>query len=246
MKRKLLVFVAYLLLPVLSIFAELSPSEIVQKVDEVRSPQKDYTIAATVTSYSSNRPLRSASYEVLVKGKDRTVIKTLLPQTERGRVLLMREANLWAFLPEVSKPLRISLQERLLGEVANGDIARVNFSSDYDAKLLQTEKIGDKKYYVLELTAKNDSVTYGKVILWVRKETFWPLKSEFYAISGRLLKTCSYEDYKMLADRLRPTQLIMEDPLIKGKRSIIKYDNIQIGEIPEKYFTKEYMKKFME
>lgn len=235
-----------LLFPVPFAWAELSPSEIVEKIDAVRSPQLDYTISVEVTTYSRNKPAKSARYEVLVKGKDATVVKTISPQIERGRVLLMREDNLWAFLPEVSKPLRISLQERLIGEVANGDIARVNFSGDYQAVLLRTENIAAKEYFVLELTAKNDALTYAKAILWAEKETFWPLKAEFYAISGRLLKTCAYEDYQILGDRLRPTRLVMEDPIVKGKRSVIEYLAIQIEELPEKYFTKEYMKKFME
>ena len=225
---------------------ELTPAEIVAKVDEVRSPQEDYTVIVEVVSYSSTQKTKSATYEVLVKGKDKTIIKTVLPHIEQGRILLMRDNNLWAFLPEVSKPLRISLQERLIGEVAYGDIARVNFSGDYNATAVRTEKIDEKEYYVLELNAKNDSVTYGKVILWAAKETFWPLKAEFYAISGRLLKSCSYETYTMIGERLRPSQLVMQDSLNKTKKSVITYKNIQIGELPEKYFAKEYMKKFME
>lgn len=224
-------------------FAQLTPDEIVRKVDEARSPQSDYTVTVEVTSFSPRREAKSATYDVIVKGSDKTIIKTILPEVERNRILLMRDNDLWAFFPEVSKPLRLSLQERLIGEVANGDIARVNFSGDYNAQLLRIETIGQKNYYVLELTAKTPDVTYGRAILWAEKESFWPFKAEFYAISGRLLKTCSYEEYKMLGDRLRPTQLVMEDPVFKGKKSIIKYENIQLGEIPEKFFSKDYMKK---
>ena len=227
-------------------YAQMHADEIIEKVDQVRSPGEDYTIEATVDSYSGGRAeSRSATYEVMVKGADNTIIKTILPNVERGRVLLMRGHDLWGFFPDVSKPLRLSLQERLLGDVSNGDIARVNFSGDYDSKVLRTEQIGDNDCYVLELTANAPDVTYGKVILWAQVADFHPIKAEFYAISGKLLKRCSYEEYKMLGDAVRPTKLIMEDPLIKGKRSIITYENIQIGEIPEKYFTKDYMKKLM-
>lgn len=228
------------------VFADLSPAEIVQKVDEVRSPQQDYTVVVEVASFTAVRQNKSATYEVMVKGKDSTVIKTVLPQNERGRVLLMREDDLWAFFPEVTKPLRLSLQERLLGEVANGDIARVNFSGDYDAKILRSEKLEEKDCYVLELTANRPGVTYGKAILWAEKDTFWPVRAEFYAVSGRLLKRCSYEAYDMLAERLRPTRLVMEDPLTQGKKSVITYTSIKVEELPEKYFTKDYMKKLME
>lgn len=228
------------------VFADMDAQEIVGKVDEIRSPQTDYIISVEVISFSSERQPNSASYEVMIKGRDKTIVKTLLPEVERGRILLMRDRDLWAFFPEVAKPLRLSLQERLIGEVANGDIARVNFSGDYNAKLLRIEKIEGKDYYVLELTAKSEEVTYSRAILWAEKEKFWPLKADFFAASGRLLKTCFYEEYKMLGDRERPTQLIMQDSVVKGKRSVIKYDNVRLQEIPEKYFTKEYMKKFMD
>jgi hypothetical protein len=227
-------------------FAEIDPAEIIQKVDDVRSPQVDYTIAIEVTSYLPNRKPRTTRYEVMVKGPERTIIKTVFPETERGRILLMRDKDLWAFFPDVSKPLRLSMQERLIGEVSNGDIARLNFAGDYNAKILREERIADKDYYVLELLAKTSDVTYAKAILWAEKETYWPLKAEFYALSGRLLKNCSYEAYAMLAEKVRPTQLVMEDPITKGKKSVITYGAISIGEIPEKYFTKDYMKKIIE
>jgi hypothetical protein len=227
-------------------FADLSANEIIQKVDEVRSPRLDYAVMVEVTSYSSGRQTKSASYEVMIKGRDKTIVKTLLPKNERGRILLMRGDDLWAFFPEVTKPLRLSLQERLIGEVANGDIARVNFSGDYDAKLLNIEKTNEKEYYVLGLTANRPQVTYARAIVWAEKGTFRPFKAEFYGITGRLLKRCSYEDYKMLAGWLRPSRLVMEDPIVSGKKSVIRYDNMNVGEIPEKYFAKDYMKKLME
>jgi hypothetical protein len=240
-----LYFLILLFLPRSISYAELSGDEILLKVDEVRNPQLDYTISVAVTSFHPKREERLVTYEVMAKGRDKTVVKALTPATEKGRTLLMRDKELWAFLPDVSKPLRVSLRERLIGEVANGDLARANFSGDYNAKIVEMQNIDNKEYYVLELVAKSDDVTYAKVLLWAEKESFWPLKAEFYTISGRLLKTCSYENYRMLGERIRPTRLVMEEPLVKGQKSVIEYDNIKIEELPEKYFAKDYMKKFM-
>lgn len=220
--------------------------QIVEKADVVRNPQGEYTISVDVIAFTHDKESKKASYDVMVKGRDNTIIKTLKPENERGRVLLMKERNLWAFFPSVSKPLRLSMQERLIGEVSNGDIARANFSGDYDAKLLRVEKEDGKEYYMLELDAKSPEVTYGKVYLWVQKGNFWPSKAEFYAISGKLLKICSYEEYATLGERVRPTRLVMEDPVFKGKKSVIIYGNLRTGQLPDKYFTKDYMKKLME
>ncbi len=220
-----------------------SPEEIVRLADEVRSPALDYTVMARVTSVRPGGKRRVVEYQVMAKGREKTLVKTLYPRSQRGRMLLMRGRNLWAFMPNLSRPVRISLSQRLMGEVANGDIARVNFSGDYKPRLLRVEEIGGRSYYVLELKAKAPDVTYHRVIYWVEKGSFHPFKAEFYAASGRLLKRCSYQAYRKLGGRLRPTRLVLEDPLVKGRYSIIEYDRMVIRRLPDKYFTKEYLKR---
>ena len=37
--------------------------------------------------------------------------------------------------------MRLSLSQRLTGEVSNGDLARANFAGDYKPKLLRTETV---------------------------------------------------------------------------------------------------------
>jgi len=220
-----------------------SAEEILTKADEVRNPQFDYMVWVDVTSSKPQRAPQRARYEVLVKGRDRTVIKTLSPAVDRGRLLLMRGRDLWAFLPTISKPLRISLQERLIGEVANGDLARTNFSGDYAPALMETESLHGSAVYVLNLTALHENVTYARVVLRVEDTTFYPLQAEFYALSGRHLKTCRYEAYAEMAGRLRPTRLIMQDAVSEGQYSVIEYQRMELTPLPDKFFTKDYLKR---
>lgn len=219
-----------------------SAEEILKRADEVRNPQLDYTVEVIVTNIKPDKK-NVVKYEVLVKGRDKTIIKTVEPAADRGTSLLMVNYDLWVFLPTISQPLRISLQQRLIGEVANGDIARANFSGDYGPKILKIENINGKEHYVLELIAKDERVTYHKVMLWVQKDNFHPLKAEFYAVSGRILKTCEYENYKKLAGKLRPTRLVLIDALKPTHQSLIEYDDMKITGLPEKWFTKDHLKK---
>lgn len=223
--------------------ADPPADEILEKADEVRSPQLDFKVFVNIASIKPGRDPRVTKYEVLIKGRNKTLIKTLYPNVERGTSTLMINYDLWVFLRTISKPLRISLQQRLIGEVSNGDIARANFAGDYNPKILRIENIDGKKYYVLELLAKDERVTYHRVILWVQKDNFHPLKAEFYAVSGRILKTCSYEDYREVLGRLRPTRLVLDDPLVKGQKSILEYQDMTLIDLPDKYFTKTYLKK---
>ncbi|MBF0485648.1 MAG: outer membrane lipoprotein-sorting protein [Candidatus Omnitrophica bacterium] len=220
-----------------------SASDILARSDEIRNPQADYSLDVKITSVKPGRADALSSYEVLVSGRDRTIVRTLTPPIDRGRVILMLGKDLWAYLPNLAKPLRISLRERLTGDVANGDIARANFVGDYTPELVRTEDIDGKTYLVLELKANAEDVTYSKVMLWLEKDTDNPLKAEFYAVSGRLLKTCSYEDFREFGGEVRPTRVVMMDAVVKGQQSVLEYSNIDIKPIPEKYFTKDYMKK---
>ncbi len=220
-----------------------SAEKILQYADEIRAPQTDYMVTARIISRKPGKKDKTAVYEIFMKGRDRTVIKTLQPEIDRGTSLLMLRYDLWVFLRTISKPLRISLQQRLFGEAANGDIARANFSGDYVPELKGIVNIKERQFYVLDLTAVNDRVTYHRVKLWVMKDTFYPLKGEFYAFSGKLLKICYYTKYKKILGKMRPTRLVLDNPLVKGQRTIIDYYNMKRASFPDRIFTKNYMKK---
>src|SRR4029077_397859 len=126
-------------------------------------------------------PGESRRYRVLSKGNENTVVMVTEPASERGQIILMRGRDLWIFIPSVSQPVRLSLSQRLTGQVANGDLARANFAGDYNATILRTDTIDGEKYYVLELIGVDRSVTYHKVLYWVRQSNFWPYRAEFYS-----------------------------------------------------------------
>ena len=127
--------------------------------------------------------------------------------------------------------------------MANGDLARANFSSDYVPRLLRTETIDGEVYQVLELIAVDRSVTYQKVVYWVKQSNAWPYKAEFYSLSNRLLKTCKYQNFQTMAGKVRPTRLLMEDALRHGEQSVLDYQSMKLRDLPDKIFTKDYLKK---
>lgn len=237
-----------LLHPALATAEEASPESdaaraLVAKADEIRLPQDGFQVDVTVSSTSDGEALENRKYRVLARGNEDSIVLAMEPSAERGQALLMKGRDLWIFMPSVSQPIRLSLAQRLTGQVANGDLARANFAGDYTPKLIGSEQLNGEKALALELTAVDRGVTYAKVRLWVGDKDNRPLKAEFYALSGRLLKTCRYEEYKTMAGRLRPTRLVMEDALKSGDVSVLSYEAMTIRQLPEKIFTKDYLKK---
>ncbi len=216
---------------------------IVEKADLVRFPAEGFQVDVSITTTKPGQSADQWKYRVLSKGNSNTVVMVTEPASERGQIMLMKDRDLWVFMPEVSQPIRIALSQRLTGQVANGDMARANFAGDYHPRLLRTETIGTETYNVLELNAVDRGVTYQKVVYWVSQKDNWPLKAEFYSLSNRLLKTCRYEKYQMMQGRQRPTQLIMEDAMRSGEQSVLEYGNMKLRDLPDRVFTKEYLKK---
>jgi outer membrane lipoprotein-sorting protein len=221
----------------------ISAEEILLQADEARFPQEGFEVVVTIQSSEDGRATAGRALKVLSKGNENTVVLTVEPASERGQIMLMRGRDLWMFLPRVSQPVRLSLAQRLTGQVANGDVARANFAGDYTASLAGTERVGNETLYVLELAAVDRKVAYQRVRYWVRQKDYWPYKAEFYSVSNRLLKTCRYEDFRMLGGKVRPARLVMTDALSKGTESTLLYSDLKLRELPDQIFTKEYLRR---
>ena len=222
--------------------AELARS-ILEKADQIRFPRESFQVDVSINTTSPGQSADMREYRILSKGNENSVVMATEPASERGQIILMKGRDLWIFIPEFSQPVRLSLSQRLTGQVANGDLARANFAGDYNATILRTDTIDGEKYYVLELIGVDRSVTYHKVLYWVRQSNFWPYRAEFYSLSDRLLKTSRYENFQTLLGKKRPTRLVMEDALRKGEVSVLEYSEMKLRDLPDKIFTKDYLKK---
>lgn len=196
----------------LNISAAIDPVDLLKKVDEVRNPSGSFSMTVDIESSDVKEP---SSFEVSLKGNDKTLIKTLSPIRDRGRNLLMLEENMWVYLPNLNRAVRVSLSQKLTGQAANGDIARTRWKDDYTPTI---EKEG-KDEVILFLTANKKGLTYDKLRVWVKKSSSEPVRAELLSVSGKVLKTAKYEDYKQMAGRVRPTRIVIEDALKATSKS---------------------------
>ncbi len=217
----------------------LSPSEMLNKADDARAPDGDFSFFVKIKDYDGAKLLRTNLYKVFCKGDKLALIETEAPVRLKGRKILLRHDDLWLYLPSVKRPTRISLQQRLTGEVANGDIARTRFFDDYTAKISGTENWEGKPHTILDLVAKSESVTYRRVQLWIDQTNYQPAKAQFYAISGKLLKTSLYSDFKPALGLARASKVIIKDALATHKQSHLTYSQYKREKLDDSFFTKE-------
>lgn len=221
------------------LIAQPSAKEIVEKADEARAPKGTFSFHVEVEDWEDAASSSKTGYKVYSKNEILTLIETISPERLLGRKLLMRDNDLWLYLPSVKRPTRISFQQKLTGKVANGDLARTLLARDYEATFLGMESIGGKENYKLSLKATNKEATYRSITYWVEKTTFYPSKMEFYAISGKLLKIGELSEPKISMGKMRMSKLAIHDTLAPAKKSIVTYSDYKSEKLEDSFFSKE-------
>ena len=173
------------------------------------------------------------------KGKDKVAAIFISPASEKGRSTLRLDENMWLYIPNVGKPIRItSLQSVVGGVFNNSDILRLDYTSEYNVENL--EDIGDE--YILHLKAKTKTVAYDKLKMWVNKEKLVPARIECLTQASMLVKTIYYKDVKDFGGGIvRPAVIETDSPLYKGYKSVMIFAKIKARKLDDEVFTMTFM-----
>ena len=211
---------------------------ILKKVDRNLQPES-YEMYRKLINIEPDGDRKEFVLYSIKKGRDKMVALFLDPPSEKGRSSLRDGDNMWLYIPNVGKPLRItSLQSVVGGVFNNSDILRLDYTEEYNVISLANEK--DK--YILELKAKTNSVAYDRLKMWVEKKNLVPIKIEAYAASGLLIKTLHYSKIQDFGDGIiRPAMLQTDSPLYQGYQSIMLFSNIKKRTFADEVFTLNYM-----
>src|SRR5947209_5031724 len=111
---------------------------ILRRVDAFRNPLESFVLDVQLTSFR-NDSSETSGFRVYGQGSDKSLVEFRSPASEQGRYLLMLRDAMWMYMPNTSRPIRISPLQRLMGEASNGDVARTNYTVDYTAQLAGDE-----------------------------------------------------------------------------------------------------------
>lgn len=221
----------------------LDGKEILAAVDRNLQPES-YEMYRKLINIEPDGTKKEFVLYTVKKGQDKMVALFLSPASEKGRATLRLGDNMWLYIPNVGKPLRItSLQSVVGGVFNNSDILRLDYSVEYDvAGLTET-----KEEYLLELKAKSGTVAYDRLKMTVDKTALVPTAVECYAASGMLIKTLYFKERKDFGDGiLRPSLLETDSPLYKGYKSVMIYAKIRQKELADEIFTLNYLPRVEE
>jgi outer membrane lipoprotein-sorting protein len=186
-----------------------------------------YTLRMTVMR--PGKPERVVEMKGWKKGDDRGLVRYTAPAKERGTAYLRSGENTWLFLPSAEKVVRVGARQNFGGgDFSNADIFRLSLVADYLPRLAGEETVEGQAAYKLELKAKDRGVAYDRVVYWVRSDgSFYPVKADYYTLSGKNLKSLVLSRVKPLGGRSRPTLLTMESRVDEGSRTRLEFLAIQ-------------------
>ena len=252
---KFLVLFVMLLVPAFGpAWAAPSAEAILSASDAVRNPGRSFSVTVTLTEFQGGKQvdtstLTSYSRTQQQGGEFASLIRFVLPARDAGKLMLKNGNEMWFYDPTNKASVRLSPQQRLLGQASNGDVATVNLAKDYKATLAGEEEVKDgerrtRNAHKLALTAATPDVTYASIEMWVDAENNRPIKARFFAESSRLLKTVYYRRYQLQLGVERPTESVIIDGLNPQSVTLMRFSDYVSRAVPDTWMQRDFLPRF--
>lgn len=226
-----------------------SAAQIIAAADRVRNPGRPFRLTNTLTEYRSGQPADRLVLTIFAKedratGQFRNLVRFSQPARDAGKMMLKVGNSMWFYDPASKASVRLSAQQRLIGQASNGDAVTVNLAKDYQGVVLGNETIQDadrteRACWHLDLKATAEDATYHRIETWIEHRTYYPIKAKYYSDSGRLLKIVYYRNFRRELGGMRPTEAIIIDAVDTRLVTTMVFSDYRAQEIPESWFQRE-------
>ena len=220
--------------------AAMDANELLKQVDRNLTPIS-YESYRKLVNIEPNGRKKEFVLFTAKKGRDKVASLFISPASDKGRSTLRLEDNMWLYIPNVAKPVRItSLQSVVGGVFNNADILRLDYADEYDA--IKLEDLG--KEYLLQLKAKTKTVAYDQLKMWVDKDRVSPTRVDCLTEASMLIKTLYFKDIKDFGGGIvRPAVVETDSPLYKNYKSVMIFANVRTRDFADEVFTLTFMPK---
>jgi outer membrane lipoprotein-sorting protein len=231
--------------------AEPSAQEMIAAADRVRNPGQPFRLTNTLVEYLDGKPKNRMVLVVFAREDARTLqfsnlVRYLEPPRDQGKLVLMDGTRMWFYDPDSKASVRISAQQRLIGQASNGDVVTANLAKDYRGSLVGGETLQDadrkpRQCWHLDMAAATEDAVYSRIEYWLEQGTFHPVKGKFYSDSGRLLKIAYFRKYEEQLGGVRPTETIIIDAVDPAQVTTMTLTDWRFQEIPDSWFQRDFL-----
>jgi len=228
--------------------SSLSAKDIVEKADDkMRGESSEAEMTMTIVRPDWSREMSLKSWS---KGDDYSLILVTAPARDKGTAFLKREKEMWNWQPTIDRTIKMPpsmmMQSWMGSDFKNDDLVRQSsIVTDYEHEIIGSETVEGRECWVIELTPKEDApVVWGKVKMWISKDEFLQLKTEFYDEDGYLINTMLGQNIKELGGKIIPAKMVVIPAEEEGHKTIIEYKDLEFGtDINTSFFSVQNMKR---
>lgn len=245
--RSILHPLAAILLATSTVRAADSTATILHEIDEANKVGQHFAFEMKVESFRPGKPVDAnqiigySTYDQSFEVK--SIIHFVAPRTVVGRKMLIEGSYIWASFPKTRNLIRLTPLQILLGEVAYGDVLRIVYGRDYDARTISDTLVEAVPALVvrMDLKASRAGANYPKIDLVVEAKTRRLMGSRIYGGGGRLIKTVRYENPAPFEGHSINRKIRIDDAIKPGHYSVMEYLRLGSVGIDASYFTKDML-----
>jgi len=242
---------AFLLL-VPALWAIPTVQQVIDYIDTNYQVRSDMTAQARITTRDPEQGTKVIQSVLYRRDRDDAFLIVIAdPETDRGNGYLRVGDNMWMYRRSTRTFTHIGRDEKIGGSNASaGDFETRKFKELYkpaqDAagkEFISEETIGNAKIpvYRVEVTAQVNDVKFPRLVMWLTRDKYLELKRESYGLSGTLMETDLYTNYKETEGRYVPLLQKFTDEVEKGRTSLLEITGISFSRVDDYRFDKSYL-----
>jgi outer membrane lipoprotein-sorting protein len=172
------------------------------------------------------------------------------PAKDAGIVTLKRKSEIWNWIPAVQRVIKIPpsmmMQSWMGSDFTNDDLVRESsIVEDYTHRVIGEETVrGQPCYKILLLPKPEAGVVWTKVVMWISREGYLELRTEYYGEDGKLVKYMTGSRVRHMGGRTLPSRWEMVPTGKPGQKTILEYQSIEFdAAVTPSFFSKQNMKR---
>ena len=232
----------------------LSPQQMLAASDDIRNPAGSFSLRLKLTEYRHGRQTNNSTLSVYsspseASGDFRNLVRMVAPARDAGKLFLRNGYDLWFYDPASRASVRISPQQRLLGQASNGDVMSTRLARNYQAEIKGNQEVRDGEGVMrntthLLLVAQRPDVTYAQIEYWMETGTHRPVLAKYYTAEKRLLKSAWFRRVMPILGAERPTETVIVDGLDPQWVTVMQLSDYTQRKIPEQWLQRDYLPRF--
>lgn len=216
--------------------------EVLEKIDDLwRASSSTARLKMEVKTSHYTRTMIMDSWS---KGKEKSLVRIVLPLKEKGTVSLKNGNAMYTYLPKTDRVIRLTsgmmMGSWMGSHFTNDDLVKESrLSTDYEPEIVFEGVRDGQKILEFALLPKPDApVVWGRIVITVRAGDYLPIDSLYYDEDMVLARTLTFKDIKEMGGRMIPAVLHMVPADKPDEYTELIYQQIQFDiDLPDSLFS---------